>query len=235
MKKTFTINISGKIFHIEEDAFDKLQDYLQRLNLYFVSQPGGLEILQDIEARIAELFQNKISEKQEAITNESVDEVMARMGNPEDFKESEQTQSEENAQEDLNGEKIRKRMYRDPENRVLGGVCYGMGTYFNIDPVILRVLFVVLVFLGAGISIIIYLILWVALPKVTTTAQRLEMRGEEPTIHNIQKTIQDEVKEVKESFEKFNQSETIKKGKKATREAYNSFRTGLTETFSSKK
>jgi len=197
MKRTFTINISGKLFHIEEDAFDQLQDYLQRLNLYFVSQSGGMEILQDIEARIAELFQNKISEKQEAVTNEWVEEVMARMGNPEDFMDSEQTQCDENAKEDLKTEKIRKRMYRDPENRVLGGVCYGMGTYFNIDPVILRVLFVVLVFLGAGISIIIYLVLWVALPTATTTAQRLEMRGEEATIYNIQKTIQDEVKEVK--------------------------------------
>lgn len=235
MKKTFTINISGKLFHIEEDAFEKLHNYLEGLNLYFENQPGGYEILQDIEARCAELFQEKINEMQEAVTNEWVEEVIARMGQPEDFMDSAQTQSNGNTTAEMKGEKIRKRMYRDPENRVLGGVCYGMGTYFNIDPVILRIMFVALVFLGAGISIIVYLVLWVVLPKATTTAQRLEMKGEEPTIFNIQKTIQEEVKDVKDSFEKFNQSESFKKGKKATREAYNSFRTGLTETFSSKK
>jgi len=235
MKKTFTININGKIFHIEDDAFEKLQEYLQRLNHYFVSQQGGMEILQDIESRIAELFQDKISEKQEAVTNEWVVEVMTRMGTPEDFMDSEQTQNEENANEVLQGEKIKKRMYRDSENRVIGGVCYGMGTYFNIDPVILRVLFVLLVFLGAGISIIIYLVLWVVVPKATTTAQRLEMRGEEPTIHNIQKTIQEEVKEVKKSMEKINQSESFRKGKKAVSNAFHSFSSGFAGGLSQKK
>ena len=214
MKKTFTINISGKLFHIEEDAFEKLQDYLQQLNHYFVGQSGGIDILQDIESRVAELFQEKMTGKQEAVINEWVEEVMARMGKPEDFMDSEQTQRDENATEELKGDKIRKRMYRDSENRVLGGVCYGMSTYFNIDPVLLRVLFVLLVFLGAGISIIIYLILWVVVPKATTTAQRLKMRGEEPTIYNIKKTIQEEVKEVKNSFAKINQSESLRKGKK---------------------
>jgi phage shock protein C len=235
MKKTLTINISGKLFHIEEDAFENLHDYLLRLNHFFSGEQGGLEILQDIESRIAELFQQKITEKQEAITSEWVEEVMARMGKPEDFMESEQALYAEEATAGMKGEKTRKRLYRDPENRKLGGVCSGMGTYFNIDPVLIRILFVLLVFLGAGISIIIYMILWIVVPEATTTAQRLEMRGEEPTIYNIQKTIQEEVQEVKKSFEKFNQSESFREGKKATRKAFESFRTGFTEAFSSKK
>ena len=126
-------------------------------------------------------------------------------------------------------------MYRDTENRTLAGVCSGMGTYFNIDPVLIRILFVVLVFLGAGVSIFIYLILWIVVPKATTTAQRLQMRGQEPTIYNIQKSIQEEVKEVKESFAKINQSESFRQGKKATRKAFEAFRTGLTEAFASKR
>lgn len=235
MKKTFTINISGKLFHIEEDAFERLQDYLHRLNQYFVCEQGGLEILQDIESRIAELFQEKTSEKQEAITNEWVDEVMARMGKPEDFMDSEQSQCENNTTTQLKGEQIKKRMYRDTENRVVAGVCSGMSAYFNTDPVFLRILFVLLTFLSAGIAILIYLILWIVVPKATTTSQRLEMRGEEPTIYNIQKTIQEEVKEVKESFAKINQSEQFREGKKATRKAFEAFRTGLTEAFSAKK
>lgn len=234
MKKTFTINISGKLFHIEEDAFEKLHDYLQRLSHYFKSQPGGYEIIQDIEARIAELFQEKISDKQEAVINEWVNEVMARMGKPEDFMDSQRTAGGEYTGSET-GPKFKKRLYRDTENRVLAGVCSGMGAYFNTDPVLLRILFVVLVLMSVGIAVIIYLILWIVVPKATTTAQRLEMRGEEPTIQNIQRTIQDEVNAVKDSFSKINQSESFKEGKRATKKAFNSFRTGVTEAFSAKK
>ena len=218
MKKTFTINISGSVFHIEEDAFEKLQDYLQRLSQYFGSQAGGQEILQDIESRIAELLQEKINGKQEAVTNEWVEEVIVRMGKPEDFMEPGQVENNESTTE-VKGEKIRKRMYRDPENRVLGGVCSGMSAYFNIDPVFLRILFVLLLFVGIGISAIIYLVFWIVVPAASTTAHRLEMRGEEPTISNIQKTIQEEVKEVRNSFTKINQSESFRKGKEAAHKA----------------
>lgn len=210
MKKTFTINISGNVFHIEEDAFDKLHMYLQSLSQYFSTQEGGHEIISDIESRIAELFREKISDQQESVTSEWVDEVMNKMGKPEDFMGEEEFLGAE-----IKGNKIRKRLYRDTENRVLGGVCSGLSAYLNIDPVILRILFVLLVFAGAGISVVIYLILWVVVPKATTTAQRLEMKGEEPTITNIQKTIQEEVKEVKKSFSRFNQSETYRRGRNA--------------------
>lgn len=233
MKKTFTINISGNVFHIEEDAYNQLQDYLLCLSKYFSSQPAGQEILSDIESRIAELFREKISENQEAVTNEWVNEVRARMGKPEDFIETEAVKNNEPT--DLKGEKIKKRLYRDTENRVIGGVCSGMSIYFNTDPVLIRIVFVILVFLGVGISILVYLILWIVVPKATTTAHRLEMRGEEPTISNIQRTIQQEVKDVKESFSKMNQSTSFREGKKATRKAFNDFRTGFSEAFSSKK
>lgn len=207
MKKTFTINISGSVFHIEEDAYEKLQNYLQELSRYFGTQQGGQEILQDIEARIAEILQEKMTETRQAVTGEWVDEVVHRMGHPEDFTETEEA---ETAPKTV---KNKKRLYRDGENRVLGGVCSGMSAYLNIDPVILRILFVVLVFVGVGISVVIYLILWIVVPMAKTTTQRLEMKGEEATISNIQKTIQEEVDEVKKSFSKINQSETVKKGK----------------------
>ncbi|HAQ21152.1 MAG TPA: hypothetical protein DCR40_18245 [Prolixibacteraceae bacterium] len=216
MKKTFTINISGSVFHIEEDAFEKLQNYLQLLKNFFDCQKGGQEIIQDIESRIAELLQEKITEGKEAVTSLWVDEVIQRMGKPEDFMDQEQADI---FCVDEKPEKTKKRLYRDGENRVLGGVCSGMSAYFNIDPVFLRVLFVLLVFLGAGISVFVYLILWIVVPKAQTTAQRLEMRGEEATISNIQKTIQDEVTEVKNSFSKINKSETFRRGKEAASKA----------------
>ncbi|MGE5395197.1 MAG: PspC domain-containing protein [Candidatus Saccharibacteria bacterium] len=214
MKKTFTINISGNVFHIEEDAFDKLHLYLQSLNQYFSTQDGGQEIISDIESRIAELFREKINNQQESVTSQWVDEVIHKMGKPEDFMGEEEIPGTE-----MRGNKISKRLYRDTENRVLGGVCSGLSAYLNIDPVILRILFILLVFAGAGISIVIYLILWIVVPKAATTAQRLEMRGEEPTITNIQKTIQEEVKEVKKSFSRINKSETYRKGRNAANTA----------------
>jgi phage shock protein PspC (stress-responsive transcriptional regulator) len=214
MKKTFTINISGNVFHIEEDAYDKLQEYLLSLNKYFSTQSSGQEIISDIESRIAELFREKINEQQESVSIEWVEEVMNKMGNPEDFMEEEAAQGPQ-----MKGEKIKKRLYRDTEDRVLGGVCSGLSAYLNMDPVILRIIFILLVFAGAGISIVIYLILWAVVPKATTTAQRLEMRGEEPTITNIQKTIQEEVTEVKKSFSRFNKSATYQKAKNAANKA----------------
>lgn len=204
MKKTFTINISGSIFHIDDDAFEKLQKYLHILNKHFNTAVEGQEILQDIESRIAELLIEKTSNKVEVVTDVMVDEVIARMGKPEDFmeqgeEEAEKTQAEPAAEPEP---KIRRRLYRDGDNRVLGGVCSGMGAYFNIDPVILRVIFVLVLFMG-GASVLIYIILWIVVPKAKTTVQRLEMRGKEATISNIEKSIKEEVNEVGESYNKF--------------------------------
>ncbi|MDO9613105.1 MAG: PspC domain-containing protein, partial [Bacteroidota bacterium] len=168
MKKTFTINISGSVFHIDDDAFEKLQKYLQLLNRHFGTAIEGQEILQDIEARIAELFIEKTANKVEVVTNEMVDEVIARMGKPEVFMDSEEETSAKTQAEGAfqDGEqKKRRRLYRDGDNRVIGGVCSGLGAYFNIDPVILRVIFVVLFFLGVGASFLIYIILWIVVPK----------------------------------------------------------------------
>ena len=205
MKKTFTINISGSIFHIDDDAFEKLQKYLHMLNKHFGPAIEGQEILQDIEARIAELFLEKTSNKVEVITDSMVDEVIARMGKPEDFmeqeEEAEKAQAEATSPEDE--PKIRRRLYRDGDNRVLGGVCSGMGAYFNIDMVMMRVIFFLLFFLIGPFNVLLYFILWIVVPKAKTTAQRLEMRGKEATISNIEKSIKEEVNEVGESYNKF--------------------------------
>ncbi|MEN6454317.1 MAG: PspC domain-containing protein [Prolixibacteraceae bacterium] len=215
MKKTFTINISGSVFHIEEDAYEKLRDYLQMLTGHFGSDSDGREILQDIEARIAELFSKKMeAEGKDVILEVWVEEVMARMGKPEDFIEQ-----EEEAEEPVSstpppsaGGKVKRRMYRDPDHRVLGGVCSGLGAYFNIDPVVLRIIFFILFWIY-GIFLLFYIVLWIAVPKAKTTAEKLEMRGQEPTVSNIEKSIKEEVKEVKESYKRFRSSNTYEKGR----------------------
>jgi len=215
MKKTFTINISGSIFHIDEDAYEKLQKYLHMLNRHFGAVIEGQEILQDIEARIAELLIEKTNNKVEVITDVMVDEVIARMGKPEDFMEpgEEEATSKTQAEAPLEGEpKMRRRLYRDGDSRVLGGVCSGMGAYFNIDLVILRVIFVLAFFLSAGTAMIVYIVLWIAVPKAKTTAQRLEMKGKEATVSNIEKSIKEEMNEVGENYNKFINSPSNDKG-----------------------
>jgi len=211
MKKTFTINISGTIFHIEEDAYEVLQKYLVKLKNHFGTEEEGKEILADIEARIAEIFMDKSSDEKNVITLERVEEVIATMGTPEDFVEEEGGEEEVYA----GSTKRKRRLYRDPEHRVAGGVCGGLGAYFNMDPVILRIIFVVLLIVTSIIpALLAYLVLWIAVPKAVTTAQRLEMRGQEATVKNIEKSIREEVKEVKESYKKFKESETYARGKK---------------------
>lgn len=210
MKKTFTINISGSIFHIDDDAYENLQRYLHMLNRHFGTVIEGQEIIQDIEARISELFIEKTSNKVEVITNEMVEEVISRMGKPEDFMEPADEESASKAQSSgtsPEGEpKLRRRLYRDGESRVLGGVCSGMAAYFNIDVVILRVIFVLAVFLSVGAAPLIYIVLWIAVPKAKTTAQRLEMKGKEATVSNIQQSIKEEMTEVGESFNRYKNS-----------------------------
>ncbi len=210
MKKTFTINISGTVFHIEEDAYEVLQRYLINLKSHFGADEEGKEILADIEARIAEIFTEKSSGERNVITLLWVEEVIQTMGTPEDFV-GEETDEEETY---TTTRTRKRRLYRDPEHRVLGGVSGGLGAYFNMDPVVLRIIFVVLAFITTGAAILAYIVLWIAVPKAVTTAQRLEMRGQEATVKNIEKSIREEVKEVQESYKKFRQSDTYARGKK---------------------
>jgi phage shock protein PspC (stress-responsive transcriptional regulator) len=212
MKKTFTINISGTVFHIEEDAYEVLQKYLVNLKNHFGSSEEGKEILTDIEARIAEIFIEKSTNVQKVVTIEMVNGAIEIMGTPEDFEaeESEEGTSETETEE----AKRRRRLYRDPDHRVIGGVCGGLGAYFNMDPVILRIIFVALLFITGGAAFLAYIILWIAVPKAKNTAQRLEMRGQEATVKNIEKSIKEEVTEMKESFKKMKDSDTYAKGKR---------------------
>lgn len=207
MKKTFTINLSGTVFHIEEDAYEVLQKYLVNLKNHFGNSEEGKEIIADIEARIAELCTVKSADGKNLITIEMVNEVIETMGTPESF--SEETEDEE----PLPGQqKRKKRLYRDPEHRVFGGVCGGLAAYFDMDLAIIRILFVVLTLITTGAGILAYLILWIAVPKAVNTAQRLEMRGQKVSVKNIEKFIKEEADAVKESYQKFRKSNVFSKG-----------------------
>jgi phage shock protein PspC (stress-responsive transcriptional regulator) len=201
MKKTFTINISGTVFYIEEDAYEVLNNYLVNLKKHFGDSEEGKEIEADIEARIAELFNDKASEEKNVVTLDWVHDVIEIMGTPENFAEA------NGDEEPLPGkQKPKRRLYRDPEHRVLAGVCGGMAVYLNMDLAILRIIVALLILVTSGTVLLVYLILWIAVPKATNTAQRLEMRGEAVTVKNIEHFIKDEVNSVKESYNKFKRS-----------------------------
>lgn len=203
MKKTFTINLSGSIFYIEEDAYEVLQKYLVDIKNHFGTSEEGKEITSDIEARIAEIFSGKSTCEKNVVTLECVNDTIKIMGDPQNFTE------DDGEEEPLSGQtKRKKRLYRDPEEKVLSGVCGGLAAYFDMDPVIIRIIFVVLAFITTGAAVLAYLILWIALPNAVTTAQRLEMKGEAVTVKNIEIFIKDEVNSVKESYHKFRKKAT---------------------------
>lgn len=199
MKKTFTINISGSIFHIDEDAYEKLQVYLRSINAHYGASEEGREIIVDIEARISEIFNEKLSSKDQVVTEMMIDEVVSIMGKPEEIFETDS--EEEEVVRERTTSRRRRRLFRDPDHRVFGGVASGISAYFGIDVVVIRLIFVLLFFFGYGFSFLLYIILWIVVPKATTTAQKLEMKGERVNISNIEKSIKDEYEEVKKNFD----------------------------------
>jgi len=220
MKKAIKINLNGIIFHIDDDAYEKLKSYLDTIGRHFSNKQESQEIINDIESRIAELFQERITAENQVITLGIVNEVIDIMGNPEDIADTGEEEERGSFHERYTGS---KRLYRDPENAVIGGVCGGLSAYFSVDPVIFRLLFVIFFFAG-GASILVYIILWIVLPKAETAAQKLEMRGEKVNVSNLEKKIREEYENVKE-----NVKENVDKAKNS--DAYRSARSGASDFF----
>lgn len=204
MKTTITINLGGIVFHIDDDAYEILHTYLIAIERQFTSDDDRKEIMSDVEARLSELFTETLGQKRDVIMKDDVSRVVGIMGEPEDFmdeetkKETVGSSGREYKRKSMNY-KTSKRLFRDPDNRILGGVCGGLGNYFNIDPIVFRIIFI-LVALGMGFGLIIYIILWIAIPEALTTAQKLEMRGEPVTLENIKKAVRDEFENVKRNM-----------------------------------
>jgi phage shock protein PspC (stress-responsive transcriptional regulator) len=192
MKKSFSINISGVVFHIDEDAYDKLFRYLEAIKSHFRGFEGKEEVIADIESRIAEILQKKISDSKQVIVMEDVDEVIGIMGQPADYVLDEEPGTAAGPQSSAYQS---KRLYRDPDQKIIGGVCSGIASYFMIDPLWIRLIFIILTFSGFGIML--YLILWVVVPEARTTAEKLEMRGQQVNINNIEQSLKDEVHHLK--------------------------------------
>jgi phage shock protein PspC (stress-responsive transcriptional regulator) len=213
MQKTLSVNISGQSFFIDEEAHQRLSNYLTKLEKWFGSKEGGQEIISDIESRLAEVFAQKINPASGVITLAMVDEAITAMGQPEQFEENASEPQSENktSQQEPFLHKTSKKLYRDVENHVFGGVCAGLAAYLNIDIVLVRIVVALIALGSAGSGFVIYLILWAVVDPAITTAQKLEMRGENINIQNIEKTIRDE--EVKKGFASNSGPDTCQQGK----------------------
>ena len=275
MKKTVSINIGGIIFHIEEDGYDKLKNYLDSVNKYFSTFEDSGEIISDIESRIAEIFLDKLSDGRQTVTLEDVEGLIATMGTTQDFEAAIETEpvtteapkSEESQQsssttaeepqsseqpkklvrdmkrrilggvaagiahyfsidplwirlllllmfinvffgglsaaiflayiilwivlpqsESLEEDKKVKKLFRNSDQRVLGGVASGIAAYFGTDISVIRLLFVLSIFLG-GAGIILYIILWIITPEAKTITEKMQMQGEPVTLSNIEENV----------------------------------------------
>ncbi|MBS4013449.1 MAG: PspC domain-containing protein [Bacteroidetes bacterium] len=219
MKKTVTANISGLIFHIDEDAFEKLNKYLESLRKHFSNEEGGDEILSDIESRIAEMFQEKTASRKEVVSLNDVDDIISQLGQPGqidgDEKESKDKSKTEEKSEPKYERREERRFYRDPDNKYIAGVASGLAAYFNIDPTWVRIAFVVFTFFY-GFGPLAYLIMWIVVPRAETTAEKLSMKGERVNISNIEKSIKEDIKDLKVQFEKFSEENFGKSKKKGT-------------------
>lgn len=197
MKQVININFQGRVVPIEVTAFDMLKSYTESLSKHFANEEGKEEIINDIESRIGELFQERLKAGATCITDDDVSAVINSMGRPEDFETedtaqpagatSQQQQAGSTHQQSASyGTATVKRLYRDEDNKVLGGVCAGLGNYFNIDPVIVRIIFVV----TFGVAFLPYLILWAAVPGsaasvIGSTRKKLYRDGDDKFIGGV--------------------------------------------------
>lgn len=213
MKKTTTIHLAGMVYHIEEDGYRILQQYIDDIHRVFSKEAGVNEMVEDIEVRIAELFQERLNEYKEVVTLADVEEVISIVGSPHQFDD---TGTQEENQEETNtysSEQESKRLYRDPDEGMIAGVNAGLGHYFNIDPVIIRVLWILLVLVG-GSGILLYIIAWIAIPEAKTTSEKLRMRGQTANLDNIKEFTDKVKKEAKSGVKRASKSikETVNKG-----------------------
>ncbi len=189
MNKTININLAGTFFHIDEDAYLKLQRYLDAIKRSFSGTQGSEDIISDIEARIGELFTEKMENDRQVISSKEIDDVIKVMGQPEDYLLDEEIFEDEPRKK---SQRKGKRLYRDIDNKYIGGVASGLGHYLNIDTIWIRLLFAIFTIAsGFGFGIVAYILFWILVPEANSTSQKIEMRGEPVNISNIEKKVKE--------------------------------------------
>ena len=187
MKKIVSAGIGGRNFSIEEDAYARLKSYLNEFRRR--ADMGNLtsEVMDDVEARISELFSSRIHTSKEAVTLSMVENVISQLGMPDGNAGAGESNNNTNSNEESKKEKTMegtKRFYRDPDTKAIGGVCGGLAAYFDIDVMIIRIIFIALLLAGTA-GFWAYIILWIVAPLAKTSAQKCELRGLPVTAENM--------------------------------------------------
>lgn len=190
MNKTIIININGIVFHIEEDAYEILRSYMSDVKRHFAYSSDSAEFVTDIENRLAEMFAERLQKDgKQVIILDDVQEVTAQMGTVADFALSED-------ESEYPREKPGKKLFRDTDDRMLAGVCSGLGHYLEIEARWIRLFFLLITFVG-GSGLMVYAILWIVMPEAKTRTDKMSMKGEAINLQNIKKTFDDEVEHVR--------------------------------------
>ena len=199
MNKTIIININGFVFHIEEDAYEILKNYMTDVKRHFLNSADSLEITTDIENRLAEMFTDILAhENKQVIVEQDVTSVIEQMGSVEDFDYPEDDQLA-NDPYPFSGART---LFRDGEDHLIGGVCAGLANYFGSQPVWFRLAFVISTFF-AGVGAMLYIILWIVIPKAVTRADRMAMKGQKLNLQGFKKNLEDEVSSVRDRLSDF--------------------------------
>lgn len=196
MNKTVNINIGGLFFHIDEDAYQKLSRYFDAIKRSLTNATGKDEIMKDIEMRVAEIFSDRQKSDKHVINLKDVDEVVAVMGQPEDYRIEEETDAQPFAQ---STSKIKK-LYRDKDKGTIAGVCTGLGHYLGVDAFWIKLFLIIITLAGFGVGVVAYIILWAIIPKAVTTSEKLEMTGEPVNITSIKNKVSEEFENVSEKI-----------------------------------
>lgn len=192
MNKTISIHLQGVPFLIEEDAYQLLNAYIDRLTSILKQSEGAQDIIQDVELRIAELLTKKMENGRKVVEKHQVEEVLEILGSPEIFAED----FEENGTNSTIEVPIEKRLFRDEENAVMGGVCAGVANYLSLDVVFVRAIYVLLTFF-AGFGVPLYIILWIITPKARTSYEKLQMKGKAVTLESMKEEVEQAANRIK--------------------------------------
>lgn len=229
MNKTVNINIGGLFFHIDEDAFQKLSRYFDAIKRSLSNSSGKDEIMKDIEMRVAELFTERQKSDKHVINLKDVDEVVTVMGQPEDYRIDDD--ADEKTQTNFSSSTGRRKLYRDKDKGLIGGVCTGLGHYFGVDAVWIKILFLIFIFAGFGTGILAYFILWIVTPAAATTSEKLEMTGEPVNISNIERKVREEFDNVSNKIKNVDYDKMGNQIRSSTESAGNKIGDALTSIF----
>lgn len=227
MNKTINISLGKQFFHIDEEAYVLLKNYLDAIKQYLLNEQDREEILADVEARIAELFTEKLQSEREVVQVKEVERVIQIMGKPSDYKvdDEEREDTYENADTSFNttSTSTKKQFYRDEEKNLLGGVCAGLAHNFGIEILWMRLIWVVLFFLSYGTFSLLYIVLWIVVSPAKTTAQKLAMMGEPITISNIEKKVKENAEKAAAYAKNFDYEKAAKNGQSSVTQFFESF------------